>query len=57
MLRNVYLILSALVLGVYACVALTGFEFGTEPRETLDPSVRHTPHRTHFWFFGPHGGK
>jgi hypothetical protein len=59
MLRYFYLITSGLMLAFYAYISLTGFEFGTEPRETLEPSVRHSPgYRSfHYWHSGPHGGK
>jgi hypothetical protein len=57
-LRNIYLITSGLFLAVYAYMGLTGYEIGSAPRETMEPSVRHSPgHHFSYWHLGPHGGK
>jgi len=59
MLRYVYIITSALALSVYGYMAFTGHEFGSEDREVMDASVRHTPGYRAFVYLhsGPHGGK
>jgi hypothetical protein len=59
MLRYIYIITSALALSVYGYMALTGHEFGSEQRDTMDASKRHTAgYRTFVLLHsGPHGGK
>ena len=60
MLRYVYGISSGAALLLYAYLAFTGWELGTEPREQGLGDVRsgHAGYSSfHFWHAGPHGGK
>jgi hypothetical protein len=46
--------------GVYAWAGVTGYRWGDNEREKIDPSVRSSPggYRSfHFWHTGFHGGK
>jgi hypothetical protein len=58
MLRWIYGTTSGAALILYAYLAFTGWEMGTEPRETGAHDIRGSHgHRVFFWHTGPHPGK
>ena len=60
MLNKLYLSIGCLILVGYSGMALTGYEFGDEPRETIPAEARNSPggyRSSHFWVMGFRGGK